>query len=131
MSLKIRHVFVDNIPDELEEATLYVSIKYATTIHKCFCGCGNEVVAPLSPNDWSLNFDGETLSMYPSIGNWRFPCQSHYWIRGDEVVMARKWSRREIDASRKKEQKSRELYYQRRTKKDKTKGADDKDFLKF
>jgi len=105
--VKLRHVFVDSIPEELEEATLYVSIKYATTIHKCCCGCGNEVVAPLSPNDWSLTFDGETVSLYPSIGNWSFPCQSHYWIHGDEVFWSRRWSKREIAVVRDKEKRSR------------------------
>jgi hypothetical protein len=116
--VKIRHVFVESFPEKLEEATLYVSIKYATTIHKCCCGCGNQVVAPLSPNAWSLTFDGETISLYPSIGNWSFPCQSHYWIRGDQVVWLRQWSRREIEALRVKEGRSRELCHQRRTKKD-------------
>jgi len=34
------------------------------------------VVTPLSPTGWSLIFDGETVSLYPSIGNWNFPCRS-------------------------------------------------------
>ncbi|MHB8163819.1 MAG: DUF6527 family protein [Methanoregula sp.] len=126
--MKLHHVFVDMIPETLEEATLYVSIKYATTIHKCCCGCGFEVVAPLSPVDWSITFNGETVSLSPSIGNWSFPCKSHYWIRDSEVIWARLWSRREIETSRKKEQRSTDLYYQRRTKKDKIKETDDTDF---
>jgi len=126
--LKIRHVFVEYMPQDLEEATLYISIKYATTIHKCCCGCGNQVVTPLSPNDWSLTFDGETVSLSPSIGNWSFPCKSHYWIHNDEVVWARPWSSREISASRKKEQRSREIYHQRRAKKDATDADEDANF---
>ena len=112
--MKIRHEFVESIPEVLEDATLYVSIKYATTMHKCCCGCGNTVVAPLSPNDWTLTFDGETVSLDPSIGNWSFPCQSHYWIREDEVVWARRWSGREITAARERERRSRRRFYQQR-----------------
>lgn len=34
---------------------------------------------------WTLIFDGDTVSLDPSIGNWSFHCQSHYLIvRGAE-----------------------------------------------
>ena len=114
--MKIRHVFVDNIPDKLEDGILYVSIKYATAIHQCCCGCGNQVVTPISPIDWKLSFDGETVSLYPSIGNWSFPCQSHYWIRDNEVIWSRKWSLCEITTARAKETRRRDLYYKRYAK---------------
>lgn len=99
----LAHEFVDYIPDVLQEGTLYISIKFATALHKCCCGCGHEVVTPLSPRDWKLIFDGETVSLDPSIGNWSFPCQSHYWIRRNKVVWARRWSKREIDDDRAQE----------------------------
>ena len=70
--------FVMSIPDSLAERTLYVSMEYATVTHKCCCGCGLEVVTPLSPTDWKLTFDGVSVSLDPSIGNWSFPCRSHY-----------------------------------------------------
>jgi len=79
------HEFADNIPVSIEEGKVYVSIKHETVIHKCPCGCGNEVVTPLSPTDWSLTFNGESISLDPSIGNWSFPCRSHYWIRKNET----------------------------------------------
>jgi len=60
------------------------------------CGCNNEVVTPLSPTDWQLTFDGESVSLNPSIGNWSFKCKSHYWIVKDTIKMARKWSDDEI-----------------------------------
>ena len=66
----IDHEFVEFIPSELQEAVLYVSIPYATAVHQCACGCGNKVVTPISPVDWQLLFDGETVSLTPSIGNW-------------------------------------------------------------
>lgn len=87
----MKHQFVEFIPDELEDGILYVSITYATVLHKCGCGCGNEVVTPLSPMDWQLTFNGETISLFPSIGNWSFPCRSHYWIRKNEVVWVKDW----------------------------------------
>ena len=84
----LTHEFVEFIPDMIEEGKLYVSIEYATTVHKCCCGCGKEVVTPLSPTDWKLIFDGKTVSLDPSIGNWSFPCRSHYWIRNNWALWA-------------------------------------------
>jgi hypothetical protein len=88
----LRHEFVEFMPDTIEDGTLYVSMPYATAIHKCCCGCGNEVVTPFSPTDWRLTFDGVGVSLAPSIGNWSFPCRSHYWIRGDRVDWAESWT---------------------------------------
>jgi hypothetical protein len=96
----IRPTFVEFIPSDLDEGVLYVSMEYATVVHLCCCGCGNQVVTPLKPNRWSLTFDGVALSLWPSVGNWSFPCQSHYWIRENEVEWARRWSPREIDVAR-------------------------------
>src|SRR4051812_41915563 len=76
----LTHEFVEYVPENLEERTLYVSVKFKTVLHKCCCGCGREVVTPLSPTGWKLTFDGETISLRPSIGSWNLPCQSHYWI---------------------------------------------------
>lgn len=103
----MKHEFIDIIPDDLEEEVLYISIKYATAIHKCVCGCKNEVVTPFSPSDWFLVFDGQTVSLSPSIGNWSFPCQSHYYIRKNKVIYARKWTKSEIDSGRKRDLKKK------------------------
>ncbi len=99
----VTHQFVHFVPDDLAEGTVYVSIEYATAVHKCCCGCGREVVTPLSPTDWRLIYDGRSISLDPSIGNWNFPCQSHYWIEKSRVRWARKWSRRQIDDGRRKD----------------------------
>lgn len=96
----LAHEFVEYVPDELVDGVLYVSIPYATVVHRCCCGCGNEVVTPLSPTDWQLTFDGETVSLHPSIGNWSFACQSHYWIRRNQVRWAERWSPTQIAAGR-------------------------------
>lgn len=92
--------FAELIPEIIEEGILYVSMEHATVIHKCCCGCGNEVVTPLSPTDWTLIYDGRAITLNPSIGNWGFPCQSHYWIRGNSVQWASRWSRKRIEATR-------------------------------
>jgi uncharacterized protein DUF6527 len=33
-----------------------------------------------------------SISLFPSIGNWSFPCRSHYWIDGGRVIWADEWS---------------------------------------
>ena len=83
---RLKHRFVEFVPEKLEPGTLYISMEYATASHKCCCGCGRDVVTPISPTDWQLTFDGRTVSLQPSIGNWSYPCRSHYWIKGDRVV---------------------------------------------
>jgi hypothetical protein len=98
--MTVTHEFVDYIPESVKEGTVYVCIQFATAVHKCCCGCGSEVVTPLSPTDWKLIFDGQSISLDPSVGNWSFPCQSHYWIRRNKVVWARRWSQKEIEAGR-------------------------------
>lgn len=96
----VRHEFVDYIPEKLDDGVLYVGVRYATAAHLCCCECGNEVTTPLSPAQWSLTFDGQTTSLAPSIGNWSFACQSHYWIERNRVVSAPTWTKRRIAAGR-------------------------------
>jgi hypothetical protein len=103
--------FVEFIPDNLKERTLYISIPYCTAVHKCCCGCGREVVTPLSPTGWRLIFDGNTVSLYPSIGSWSLPCQSHYFVTNNKVVWDRKWSDQQIARGRELEATARERYY--------------------
>jgi hypothetical protein len=97
---ELTHKFVGDVPEKLESGVLYVSVEYGTALHLCCCGCGREVVTPLTPTDWKLIFDGETVSLYPSIGNWNFPCRSHYWIRNDRIDWAEDWPQWKIDAAR-------------------------------
>lgn len=96
----IQHEFVKFIPDSLEPGVLYISIPYATTTHLCMSGCGQEVVLPLSPQQWKLTFDGQTASLSPSVGNWSFECQSHYWIERDAIRWAGQISKEAIAATR-------------------------------
>ena len=109
----LQHKFVENIPDDLEAGYLYVSVEYATAVHLCCCGCGTEVVTPLTPTDWRLIFDGETVSLSPSIGNWNFPCSSHYWIRNNQVHWAQVMSAEKIAEGRKKDRERKDQYFKR------------------
>ncbi len=111
-NLALTHEFVEYIPNDLKDGTIYVSVGFATVAHKCCCGCGNEVITPLSPTDWKLIFDGQSISLHPSIGNWSFACQSHYWIRQNKVVWARRWSRQEIEAGRIHDRLAMERYFE-------------------
>jgi len=113
----LQHKFIETIPDKIEDGLIYVSIEYCTAIHKCVCGCGNEVVTPLSPTDWQLTFDGESVSLSPSIGNWNFDCQSHYWIINNKVSYSRTWSKEEIEDGRKKDQKRKKWFFSRKKNK--------------
>lgn len=107
----LKHEFVEHIPSDLEEGTVYVSIPFATVAHKCCCGCGREVVTPLSPTDWQLTFDGRSVSLYPSIGNWNYPCRSHYFITCNRVEWAPGWSEDEIAAGRAADARAKARYY--------------------
>lgn len=94
----IRPEFVEFIPRVLDEGILYISERYQTASHKCACGCGEKVITPLSPADWRLSQDQTGLvTMQPSIGNWNFPCRSHYWIRKNRIQWAGPMSAGEID----------------------------------
>ena len=96
----VQHQFVEFIPDDIQEGILYISIPYATVIHKCACGCGNEVVTPLSPEDWQFTFDGKTVSLYPSIGSRNLMCKSHYWITQNQIEYEKNYHPNSINGSK-------------------------------
>lgn len=118
MRKALQHKFVEYIPAQPEEGILYVSVQYKTAVHLCICGCGNKVVTPLTPNDWRLTFDGISVSLYPSIGNWSFPCRTHYFVTNNKIEMMRNWSETRIKDTRENEQKRKSDYYSKK----KTKG---------
>lgn len=108
---RLSHQFVEFIPEVLQDGVLYISLPYGTVCHRCCCGCGHEIVTPLTPTDWKLTFDGETISLWPSVGNWDFPCRSHYVIRNSRVEWAEDWSERDIDAAIAEDQIQKNRYY--------------------
>jgi len=110
----IRHTFVDQFPDKLEEGVLYVSIKFASAAHRCCCGCSREVVTPISPIDWALTFNGVSISLYPSIGNWNFPCRAHYWIKENRIEWAEQLSSKQIAMGQLQDRITQQTYFSRR-----------------
>ena len=108
---EITHEFVEHIPDDLKDGVVYVSVKYPMAAHKCCCGCGNEVITPFTPARWKLVFDGKTISLDGSIGNWNFPCQSHYFIQRNKIHWADQWSKEQIDAGRYENKAADEQYF--------------------
>lgn len=88
MKVEIDPIYVDTIPDILEDRKIYISEKFHISVHNCLCGCGDKVVMPLNhgegffkDNGWMLikNVNG-TISFAPSIGNFQSACKSHYII---------------------------------------------------
>lgn len=109
--VSLEHEFVEFIPDALSERTLYVSIPFSTSAHLCVCGCGTKVVTPISQTGWQMLFDGDTISLRPSIGNWGFRCRSHYWIVRNQAVWAGPMTQEEIEKGRHRDQKLTEAYF--------------------
>ena len=109
--IHISHQFVEFIPERLDEGVLYISKRYGTAIHKCCCGCGEEVVTPLNPTDWSLRMDGNFVTLEPSIGNWSYACRSHYWIRRSKVIWAGQMSQHRIERGRAINSVKKQVYF--------------------
>ena len=107
----MQHKFVNLIPEHIEDNVIYVSLEYCTAVHKCVCGCGCEVVTPLSPTDWELAFNGKAVSLYPSIGNWNFKCRSHYWIRKGKIIWSGQWTAEEIAVGRENDRSQKRDYF--------------------
>ncbi len=108
---RLEHRFVHYIPEQLEPGVIYISMDYATAAHSCCCGCGEQVITPFSPTDWKLMFDGETVSLWPSIGNWSFACRSHYIIRNSRVLGAEPWETHRTDKGLNKDKRRKEEFF--------------------
>ena len=105
-------VFVEFIPERLEPGRLYVSMEYGAVAHLCACGCGSKVDTPLTPTDWKLKYDGEAVTLSPSIGSWSLPCRSHYLIVANRICWAGSWSDERIRSGRASDQKAKQRYYE-------------------
>lgn len=107
----MKHKFVEFIPAEPEEGIIYISMEYATATHLCPCGCKSKVITPITPIDWQLTFNGDSISLQPSVGNWRFPCRSHYFIKHNEVVWAGSFTDEQIQETHEYELDSHRKFY--------------------
>ena len=79
---------VHRVPEVPQSGILYACFDCNVVVHLCACGCGEKVALPIDPDCWKVEYDGESLSLHPSIGNFQYPCKSHYWIRKNKVVWA-------------------------------------------
>ena len=102
---------VEFIPEQLSNGVLYVSERYNTATHNCCCGCGLEVVTPLTPNDWKLQLEGDLPTLKPSIGNWSFPCRSHYWITRGRVSWAADMPHWQVAQIRALDRQRKDIFY--------------------
>jgi hypothetical protein len=107
----LRPEYVEFIPKNLEDGVLYVSRKFQTASHCCCCGCGTKIVTPLRETDYRLATNGNLVSLYPSIGNWNHPCQSHYWIKDGAVVWAAPMTKAQIQAGRAHDDALRQAHF--------------------
>jgi hypothetical protein len=110
---RLEHRFVTHIPEQLEPGVLYISMEYGTAAHSCCCGCGEEVVTPFTPTDWKMTFDGETVSLWPSVGNWNQRCRSHYVIDRGRVLEAKSWSDAQVAAEHLRDKAAKARHYER------------------
>lgn len=83
--MRLENVFLESFPEPLEAGKLYVSMEYASVAHLCACGCGREVVTPLRKDAWRLEYDGQGITLSPSVGSRNLACRSHYYIREGKV----------------------------------------------
>jgi hypothetical protein len=110
----VEPVFVKIIPRELRAGALYISMEYGTVVHSCCCGCGEEVVTPLTPTDWRIEYDGESITLRPSVGSWTLPCRSHYFIRANKVIACGDWDEKRIEVERTRDATAKQAFYERR-----------------
>lgn len=107
----LEHRFVESFPETLEPGVLYISLEYGSVAHSCCCGCGEEVVTPLTPTDWNITYDGETVTLHPSVGSWTLSCRSHYVIRRNRVIEAPPWSDAEVAAERRRDRRAKAAHF--------------------
>ncbi|MBS3992548.1 MAG: hypothetical protein KGZ87_02410 [Bacteroidetes bacterium] len=103
--------FVERIPQIIEEGKIYISTSVNTAIHLCPCGCKTEIVTPIDPSEWYFTYNGETISLYPSVGVWGAVCKSHYWIKKNQIEWSRTYSKQEIEEVRTQETIENQKYY--------------------
>lgn len=103
---------MESFPTVLEEGVLYISRRFSTACHRCCCGCGTKIVTPLRITEYRLTDNGGKVTLYPSIGNWSYPCRSHYVIRNGNVIPAGSMGQFAIDAGRAQDEAEKRAYYE-------------------
>ena len=102
---KFKHRFVDRVPEYLDEGILYVCLSCNVVVHLCPCGCREKVVTPIAREHWRFIYDGDGVSLQPSIGNTYFACRSHYFVKGNTIEWLDKMQVNSWPKKQKKENK--------------------------
>ena len=110
----IRPKYVESFPKVLDDGVLYVSKKFRTACHSCCCGCGTKIVTPIRPTEYQLSERDGQVSLHPSVGNWNHACQSHYFIRDNQVLWAGQMTLAEIARGRARDDAEKDAYLGRR-----------------
>jgi len=108
---RFRLAEVESFPRPLEVGVLYFSERFSGAAHACACGCGMEVITPISPVQWRITRNARGVSLRPSIGNWNFQCRSHYWITDGAVQWSADMTDDQIRAGRAYNSALREHYF--------------------
>jgi hypothetical protein len=103
-------VSVDSVPEQMEPGILYISEENDVVMHLCCCGCGQEVVTPLSPAEWSIRRSGNAVTLRPSIGNGDYACRSHYWITNNQVEWDGPMSKKQIAIVKERDRIDKQRY---------------------
>lgn len=106
----IRPEFVIRFPGVFEQGVLYISEEFGTAGHLCCCGCREKVITPLNPAKWHLRKEGNTVSLWPSIGNWNYACKSHYVITKNKVIEADQFDAEKIEAVQRRDRRDMDRY---------------------
>jgi len=88
MTIELQPVFVEAMPDEIEEGKLYISEKYKCVIHLCACGCRRKSVTPIGYKGWTMTKNMNKITLRPSIGNFtgdKPSYHAHYFITDNKV----------------------------------------------
>lgn len=107
----LEHKFVDYIPADLEPGFLYIALEFGAVMHLCPDGCGERISTPLHPAQWSLTYDGRSVSLSPSVGSGSL-CGSHYWIRNDTVSWSYRMTQSQFKRGREHDQAAARHYYE-------------------
>ena len=103
----LKPIFVENVPETLEDGIVYISIPFRVAVHKCCCGCGGEVTTRISPTGWEISYNGEDVSFSPSIGPTTSACKSHYIVRSGRIRWFPPMTSHEIDRVRRRDARLR------------------------
>ena len=120
----LEHRFVRNVPRELVPGILYVSMDYATVVHSCCCGCGEQVGTPWSSTGWKMTFTVPRSCAPAQPCNWQLPCRSHYVIRQGRVIEAGPWSAAQVAAEHRRDQAAKARFYGRQDEHERAEDGD-------